>query len=92
MVGRTREVLLQNMDLIIINSPNIDICVTKMGEMVDRYVLEFVQQDTFFKAVPVGECNKLKRELKLVFRERYVNFYNFLFFSLKGTGFSTVFW
>merc|ERR1719499_1686791 len=67
----TKEAVLKERDFIVIRSVSEEDCLARLSVAVDQKALEVIQQNCFLKAVPVGECNKLKRELKPIFKSRY---------------------
>lgn len=62
---------MKDRDFIVIQSVSEEDCLARLSVSVDTKALEIIQQNSFLKAVPVGECNKLKRELKPIFKSRY---------------------
>merc|ERR1719499_1920759 len=49
-------------------STNVQNCLELMSDLVDKFAAEQIKQDNFFQGIPVGEINRLKRELKPLFR------------------------
>merc|ERR1719499_909069 len=68
----TKDAVLKERDFIVIRSVSEEDCLARLSVAVDQKALEVIQQNFFLKAVPVGECNKLKRELKPIFKSRFL--------------------
>jgi len=71
LIQLTKEAVMKDRDFIVIQSVSEEDCLARLSVSVDTKALEIIQQNSFLKAVPVGECNKLKRELKPIFKSRY---------------------
>ena len=57
-------------------------CVVKMGEEVDNFMKDFVENDDFFKSFPEEAAEIAKRELKPIFEKAYVTIVFVLFLKV----------
>jgi hypothetical protein len=57
--------------IVMISADKLDV-VVKMGEEVDNFMKDFVENDDFLKKIPEEAAESVKRELKPFVEEAYV--------------------
>ena len=80
--NKAKDYALSKEDQIILDSDDVEDCVTQMNDAVDDFVKDFTETDDFFKEPPLDALEDLKTlELEPIFREDYVYkiFKTFLF-------------
>ena len=75
-----KSAVMDEKDGVVLESQDPEDCIDRMGNKVDEFVKEFVDDDSFFKNIPEETPDLIKQALSAVFENAYVSSSFFLFF------------
>ena len=75
-----KSAVMDERDGVVLESQDPEDCINRMGNKVDEFVKEFVDDDSFFKNIPEETSDLIKQALSSVFEKAYVSSPSFFFF------------
>ena len=72
LIDATEKSLLNQKDDIVLKAYSVDNCVNIMKDEVKDFVIDYVENDKFFKSIPLGVTERIQNHLEPIFRDAYV--------------------